>query len=76
MKDSEAKYEEWWEVAGEYFTKDLEKHLVQHKVDEKIMKDKLEAYQKNFLDFICGSLTSIEVLGQNEEIETRPNGTT
>jgi len=27
MKDSEAKYEEWWEVAEEYFTKELKKNL-------------------------------------------------
>ncbi len=29
MKDSEAKFEEWWEVAKEYFTKELEKNMVQ-----------------------------------------------
>jgi hypothetical protein len=63
MKDSEAKFEEWWEVAEEYFTRDLEKNLVQHRADERILMYKLEAYQKNFLDFICGSLTSIEVSG-------------
>jgi hypothetical protein len=27
MKDFEAKYEEWWEVTKEYFTKELEKNL-------------------------------------------------
>jgi hypothetical protein len=27
MKDSEAKFEEWWEVVEEYFTKELEKNL-------------------------------------------------
>jgi hypothetical protein len=27
MKDFEAKYEEWLEVAKEYFTKELEKNL-------------------------------------------------
>jgi hypothetical protein len=63
MKDFEAKFEEWWEVAEEYFTKDLEKNLAQHRADERIMMYKLEAYQKNFLDFICGSLTSTEVSG-------------
>jgi len=26
-KDYEPKFEEWWEVAGEYFTKGLEKIL-------------------------------------------------
>ncbi len=28
MKDSEAKFEEWWEVVKEYFTKELEKNIV------------------------------------------------
>ncbi len=37
------------------------------------MKYMLEACQKNFPSFICGNPTSIEVLGQDEEIETRPN---
>jgi len=59
-KDSEAESKEWWEVAKDYFTKELEKNLAQHRVDERIMRYKL-AYQKNFLDFICGSPTSIEV---------------
>jgi hypothetical protein len=27
MKDFEAKYEKWWEVAEEYFIKELEKNL-------------------------------------------------
>jgi hypothetical protein len=36
----------------------------------------LEAYQKNFLDFIYGSIISTEVLGQNEETKVGPNGTT
>jgi hypothetical protein len=27
MKDFDAKSEEWWEVAKEYFTKELEKNL-------------------------------------------------
>ncbi len=73
MKDFKAKFEEWWEAGKEYFTKELEKNLVQHRVDEKIMRYKLEAYQKNFLDFICGSPTSTEVSGQNEKIETGAN---
>jgi hypothetical protein len=30
----------------------------------------------NFPNFICGSPTSIEVLGQNQEIEVRPSGAT
>jgi hypothetical protein len=40
-----------------------EKNLAQHKADEKIIRYKLETYQKNFPNFICGSPTSIEVLG-------------
>ncbi len=44
MKDFEAKFEEWWEVAKKYFTKELEKNMVQHIVDERILKYKLEAY--------------------------------
>jgi hypothetical protein len=54
----------------------LEKNLAQHRVDERILKDKLEIYQKNFWDFIYGNLTSTKVSGQDEETEVRPNGTT
>jgi len=74
MKDSEAKFEEWWEVIEKYFTKKLEKNLVQHKVDERILRYKLETYQKKFLDFICGSPTSTKVTGQDEKIKVGPNG--
>jgi len=28
MKNSEVEYEEWWEVAEKYFTKELEKNFV------------------------------------------------
>jgi hypothetical protein len=48
-------------VVEEYFRKEMVKNLAQHRTDEKIMKYKLEAYQKIFLDFICGGPTSIEV---------------
>ncbi len=58
LKDSKAEFEEWWEVIEEYFTKELENNMVEHKANEKIQRYKLEAYQKNFLDFICGDLTS------------------
>jgi len=61
MKDSEAKSEELWGVAKEYFTKELANNIVQRRVDERILGYKLEAYQKNFQDFICGSSISIEV---------------
>ncbi len=76
MKDFNIEFEEWWEVAEEYFVKELEKILAQHKVDEKNLVYKLEVYQRNFPNFVCGSLTNIETLGQDEENETRPNGTT
>jgi hypothetical protein len=46
-----------------HFTKELEKNLVKHKVDERIMRYKLEAYQKNFLDFIYGNSTNTRVSG-------------
>ncbi len=45
MKDSETKFEEWWEVIEEYFTKELENNLPQHKANERIMKYKLEVYK-------------------------------
>jgi hypothetical protein len=61
MKDFETSFEEWWEVAEEYFTKELEENLAQHRVDERIPRYKLEAYQKNFSDFICGNPTNTEV---------------
>ncbi len=35
----------------------------------------LEAYHKNFPDFICGSLTIIEVSSQDEKTKVRFNGT-
>jgi hypothetical protein len=75
MKNYEARSEEWCEIAEEYFTNELEKNMAQHRADERIMRYKLEAYQKNFPDFICDSPTSIEVLGQDEETEAGPSGT-
>ncbi len=44
MKNFKAEFEEWWEVAKEHFTKELEKNLTQHKADERILKYKLETY--------------------------------
>jgi len=63
MKDFKAKFKEWWEVVKEYFTKELEKNMAQHIANERILRYKLETYQKNFPNFICGSPTSREVLG-------------
>jgi len=40
------------------------------------MSYKLEAYQKNFLNFICGNPTSTEVLGHDEKTKAGPSGTT
>ncbi len=74
MKDFEEKFEEWWEVAKEYFAKELEKNLAQHRADERIIRYMLEAYQKNFPDFICGNPTSTKVLGQDEETKVGPSG--
>ncbi len=51
-------------------------NLVQHKVNEKILRCKFETYQKNFLNFTYGSLTNTEALDQDEEIEVGPRGTT
>ncbi len=76
MKDFEAESEEWWEVVEEYFTKELEKNVAQHRVDERILRYKLEACQNNFLDFIRGIPTSAKVSCQDEEIEVGPNGAT
>ncbi len=48
--------------------------MAQHRVDERILKYKLEVYQKNFPDFICGSSTSTEVSSQDEKIEVGLSG--
>jgi peptide subunit release factor 1 (eRF1) len=76
MKDFKAKFEEWWEVIEEYFTKELEKNLAQHRADEIILRYKLKTYQKNFPNFICGSPISTKVLGKDEETKAEPNATT
>ncbi len=34
----------------------------------------MEAYLKNFLDFICGSPTNIEVSNKDKKIEAGPDG--
>ncbi len=44
MKDYDAKFEEWWEVAEEYFAKKLVKNLAQHKANERNLMYKLEIY--------------------------------
>jgi hypothetical protein len=62
MKDFEVKFEEWWEVAEEYFIEEMEKNLAQHRANENIFMYKLETYQKNFLNFFYGNPTSKEVL--------------
>ncbi len=50
-------------MAKEYFTKEMEKNMAQHRLNENILRYKLEAYQKNFTNFICGSLTSKDISG-------------
>ncbi len=41
---------------------------------KEFMKYKLEAYQKYFPNFIYGSPTSRDVLGQDEETKAGPSG--
>jgi hypothetical protein len=53
MKDSDAESKEWWEVGEKYGST----------VDERIVRYKLKVYQRNILDFVYGSGTSIEALG-------------
>jgi hypothetical protein len=60
-------------VTKEYFTKELEIFLAQHRTDERILRYKLEAYQKNFPIFICSSPTSTKVSSQDEHNETGPS---
>jgi hypothetical protein len=76
VKDSKVEFEEWWEVTKEYYTKELEKNLAQHRANEKIMKYKLEVYQKSFPNFVYGNPTSIEALDKDEEAKVWPKGTT
>ncbi len=61
-------------MAEEYFTKEMKKNLAQHRADENIFMYKLEAYQKNFPNFIYGNPISKEVLGHDEGIEAGPSG--
>ncbi len=51
MKDFDAEFEEWWEVTKEYFTKELEKNLAWHKVDERILRYKVGSLLKEFSKF-------------------------
>jgi hypothetical protein len=57
------------------FYKGSGKDLVQHITNERIMRYKLEAYEKKNSNIICGNPTSIEVLCQDEETKAGPNGT-
>ncbi len=50
--------------------------MAQHRVGERIIRYKLEAYQKKIPDFIYDSPTSTEVLNQYEETEVGPTRTT
>ncbi len=69
MQDFEVESKKWWEVIKEYFAKELEKNLYQHKVYEIILWYKLEVYQKNFLDFVYGSPTNMKASSQDEDIK-------
>jgi hypothetical protein len=44
MKDFDSKFQEWWEVVEEYFVKELEKNLAQHRTNERNLRYKLEIY--------------------------------
>jgi hypothetical protein len=59
----------------ECFVKELEKKKVQHKVDERNRRYKLEIYHKTFPKFVFGSLINTKTSSQDEEAETRLNGT-
>ncbi len=67
MKDFEVKYEEWWEVTKEYFIKELVNNLVQHKVDERIPRYKLEVYQIKILDFILWQSNKYKGIGSGRK---------
>jgi hypothetical protein len=54
----------------------LEKNLIQHRTNERIMRYKLEVYQKKFWDFVYDSPTSTKASDKDEEVEAGPNGTT
>lgn len=74
MNDFDAESKKWWEVIEEYFSKELEKNLAQYRANERKYRYKLEVYQKTFPSFVCGSPTSIEIQGQDEDNEVRPSG--
>ncbi len=76
MKDCVVEFEEWWKVAEEYFTKELEKNLAQHRADERIMTYKLEVYQNNFPNFFYGNPTNKKASDKDEEVEVGLNRTT
>jgi serine phosphatase RsbU (regulator of sigma subunit) len=74
MKDFEVEFLKWREVVKEYFTLELENNIAQHNANEKILRYKLEAYQKKTPNFSYGSLISTEALSQDEETKARPSG--
>jgi hypothetical protein len=48
MKHSTPKFEEWWEVVEEYFAKELEKNLAQHRVMRESLSTSLSKESSNF----------------------------
>ncbi len=46
----------------------------QHRVSDRSINTSWKYIKKKKLDFFCGSPTSIETLGQDEENEARPSG--
>jgi hypothetical protein len=62
-------------MVEEYFAKELEKNLAQHRANERNLKYKLEIYYIFFPKFVFGNPISTKTLSQDEEAEARPNGT-
>ena len=50
--------------------------MAQHKAHERSIRYKLEIYQKTFLKFVCGNLTSTKMSSQDEKTKAKLNGTT
>ncbi len=44
MKDYDTKSEKWWEVTKEYFVRELEKNMAEHRANEWSLRYKLEIY--------------------------------
>jgi len=75
MKDFEAKSKEWWEVVEEYFTKELQKNLAQHKVDKELWGISWKLIKRIFqISFVA--IQQVQRYQVNKKIKVGPNGTT